>query len=293
MSELYSINSDHMQPFPFPVAISEFTTRPWSFEQDVERYAALGIAMIEVCEEKLDPHRFGDQMAMIKDYGLNISAVQPMVRTFGASQMQPEPKIFKERVSRLRLSIERLSPFADGCPFILNTGAPEKGDIEAMIKTTVSELKQLSGFAADHGVRMAIEPLNASSMNTESCIWTIAQALEIIDAVDRDNVGICLDFWNSWQDADVEEEITRAGSRIFVLQVSDWRTPRSSGDRLVPGDGIVPIGKLLRAVYETNYRGACSIEIFSQDVPDSLYKADLNEVILRSKKGLEDAWKCY
>jgi sugar phosphate isomerase/epimerase len=279
-----------IQPFPFPVSISEFTTQPWIFEEDVEHYARLGITMIEVCEEKLDDQRYREQMAMVAGYGLTVSDVQPLVRTFGSSQMRPEPKGLSPRVSRLRTSIERLSPFAPGCPFILNTGAPEKGDIDALVKATIQELKELAGFAADHGVKLALEPLNASSMNTESAIWTIDQALEIIDAVNRDNVGLCLDFWNSWQDANVEEEISRAGDRIFVLQVSDWRTPRSSGDRLVPGDGIIPIGKLLHAVHQTGYSGACAVEIFSQDVSDSLYQADLNEVIQRSKSGLESAW---
>jgi sugar phosphate isomerase/epimerase len=283
-------NINQLQPFPFPIGINEFTTQPWTFEQDVERYAELGIMMIEVCEEKLDDERYKEQMTMVAGHGLSISAIQPLVRTFGSSQMTPKPKDLSARVARLRLSIERLSPFAKGCPFILNTGAPEKGDIEAIMKTTVSELSKLAGFAADHGVSLALEPLNASSMNTESAIWEITQALEIIDAVNRDNVGLCLDFWNIWQNANVEDEIRRAGNRIFVLQVSDWRTPRSSGDRLVPGDGVIPIGKLLQVVNETGYTGACTVEIFSQNVPDSIYETDLYEVIQRSKKGLEDAW---
>jgi sugar phosphate isomerase/epimerase len=276
--------------FPFPIGINEFTTQPWTFEQDVERYAALGIAMIEVCEEKLNDERYKEQMAMVSAHGLSVSAIQPLVRTFGASQMTPEPKGLGARIARLRTSIERLSPFARGCPFITNTGAPEKGNIAAIIKTTICELKELAVFAADHGVKLALEPLNASSMNTESAIWTIAQALEIIDAVDKENVGLCLDFWNIWQNAQVEEEIRRATDRIFVLQVSDWRTPQSSGDRLVPGDGIIPIGKLLRVVHETGYTGACTVEIFSQNVPDSIYNADLSDVIQRSRKGLEEAW---
>jgi sugar phosphate isomerase/epimerase len=286
-------NINQLQPFPFPIGINEFTTQPWTFEQDVERYAQLGITMIEVCEEKLDDERYKEQMTMVAGHGLSISAIQPLVRTFGASQMTPEPRDLDARVSRLRLSIERLSPFAGGCPFIVNTGAPDKGNIEAMVKTTVRELKELAGFAADHGVSLALEPLNASSMNSESAIWTIAQALEIIDAVNRDNVGLCLDFWNIWQNANVEEEIRRAADRIFVLQVSDWRTPRSSGDRLMPGDGVIPIGKLLQVVNETGYTGACTVEIFSQNVPDSIYQTDLYEVIQRSRKGLEDAWSQF
>ena len=70
------------QPFPYPISISEFTTKPWTFEQDVERYPKLGITMIEICEEKLDRRRYKEQMAMVAANGLSISAVQPLVRTF-------------------------------------------------------------------------------------------------------------------------------------------------------------------------------------------------------------------
>ncbi len=34
--------------------VSEFTTWPWSFERDVERYPAHGIDVIEICEFKLN-----------------------------------------------------------------------------------------------------------------------------------------------------------------------------------------------------------------------------------------------
>ncbi|MFD0795398.1 sugar phosphate isomerase/epimerase family protein [Mucilaginibacter litoreus] len=280
----------NINPFPFQIGISEFTTRPWTFEQDIANYAKLGVDMIEVCEEKLDPMRYREQMTMIAEHGVTISAVQPLVRTFGSSQMQLEPRILNERVSRLRCSIKRLSPFAIGCPFIVNTGAPQQGNVDAMVKITVRELRELAGFAADHGVTLALEPLNASSMNSESAIWTIAQAMEIIDAVNRDNVGICLDLWNIWQNAHLEEEIHRAAGQIFALQVSDWRTPQSASDRLIPGEGIMPLGQLLHTVEKTGYSGACTVEIFSQGVPDSLYATDLDEVIRRSIKGLTGAW---
>ena len=76
---------------PFTFGISEFTTMPWSFDRDVERYAALGVDTIEVVEAKLDDRRFADQMASIAAAGLAISGVQAAVRTFFGSRMTPEP----------------------------------------------------------------------------------------------------------------------------------------------------------------------------------------------------------
>jgi len=276
---------------PFAFGINEFTTQPWTFEEDLAHYAELGVNTIELCEQKLDEQHWAQQLARVAGSGLTISAVQPLVRTFGPSQMQPAPQGAEARTARLRQTIERLAPYAQGCPFVVNTGAPEQGDVAGAVQLTIRELQGLAGFAADHGVRLALEPLSATSMNTETAIWTVSQALDILDAVSHPGVGLCLDVWNVWQEAHLEAEIRRAAGRIFVLQVSDWRTPQSSGDRLVPGDGTIPLGRLLRVVHETGYTGACTVEIFSQHVPDSLYQSDLHAVIQRARQGLERAWQ--
>ena len=110
-------------------ACSQFTTRPWPLERDVKAYASAGFTHIEVCEEKLDPERLEEQFALIARAGLAVCAVQPMVRTFLGSRMQPEPYDPQERFAALVGSIERLGPFAKGVPFIVNTGAAEDGDM--------------------------------------------------------------------------------------------------------------------------------------------------------------------
>jgi len=276
---------------PFAFGVSEFTTMPWSFEKDVEHYASLGVAAMELCEQKLDSHGYEDQVEKIGAHGMSISGVQPLVRTFFASRMQSDPASVEDRAARFRLSIERLARFAPGAPFICNTGAHPNGDMAGAIAVVIKELKALAPIAAEHGVRIALEPLNPTSVNVESAIWTVAQALNIIEATGRDEIGLCLDYWNVWQNADIEADIRRAGDRIFTVQASDWRTPRSFADRIAPGDGSIPLGQLLKATYAAGYRGACTVEIFSEDVSDSLYDGDLEEVIRRSRSGLSEAWR--
>lgn len=95
----------------FRFGISEFTTMPWSFEEDVERYAALGVDAIE---DKLDPDRLDEQFARITDAGLAISGMQPSVRTFLGSRMVPQPLAANQRLSRLRDSVERLARYVPG-----------------------------------------------------------------------------------------------------------------------------------------------------------------------------------
>ncbi len=275
---------------PFSYAVSEFTTMPWTFEDDVARYAALGVEAIEVTEQKLDPARFADQMALLAAHGLAVCAVQPRVRTFFASRMTPEPRAIADRVALLRGSIERLARFAPGAPFITNTGAHPKGDMADAMRVVTRELAGLAEVAADHGVKIALEPLNPTSVNVESAIWTVDQALDVIEGTGREEIGLCLDYWNIWQNAGLDAAIRRAGERILSVQASDWRDPRSFADRIVPGDGTIPLGRLLRWTHAAGFRGACTVEIFSLDVADSMYDGDLDDVITRSRAGLEAAW---
>ena len=279
-----------MSKGPFTFGVSEFTTMPWSFDHDLQRYAALGVDTIEVVEAKLDDHRYVQQMEAIAAAGMSVSGVQPIVRTFFASRLTPEPKALEDRVARLRGSIERLARFCPRAPFITNVGAHPKGDMDEAMRVVAREFKALAPIAADHGVRLAVEPLNPTSVNVESAIWTIDQALTIIENVGRDEVGLCLDYWNIWQNEDVEAMIKRAGDRIFTVQASDWRTPRSFADRIVPGDGSIPLDRLFKATRAAGFDGPYVLEIFSLDVADSLYDGDMDSVIQRSRAGMEAAW---
>ena len=279
-----------MATLSFTFGISEFTTMPWSFDQDVERYARLGVDTIEVVEAKLDDDRVAEQMESIAAAGLGISGVQPEVRTFFDSRMMPDPKSLDERVACLRRSIERLARYAPGVPFITNTGAHPRGDMAEAMKVVAANLGELGRVAADHGVTMALEPLNPTSVNVESAIWTVDQALDVIEASGSEHVGLCLDYWNIWQNANVEAAIARAGDRIFTVQASDWRTPRSFADRIIPGDGTIPLADLIRATRETGYDKPWVVEIFSNDVADSLYDENLDTVVRRCRDGMATAW---
>ncbi len=275
----------------FQFGVSEFTTNPWSFERDVETYARLGVSAIEVCEAKLDPARLAAQMDSIEAAGLEITSVQPKTRTLFPSLSQPEPGDIDKRRGLFQATVERLSPWTPGVAYVTNTGIPPGGNMQEVVDRAATEYQALADFAAGYGVRVALEPLNASIVNIETAIWTLPQAMGIVHAVDRDNFGICLDSWNVWQNAGIHAHIEACGEKIFVVQISDWRTPRSFLDRLVPGQGEIPLPAFLAAVHAAGFRGAYSVEIFSQGVPNALWDGDLEKVITDSRAGLDAAWE--
>jgi sugar phosphate isomerase/epimerase len=155
----------------------------------------------------------------------------------------------------------------------------------------VREYRALAEYAADHGARVAVEPLNPILMNADTFICSLAEGLKLVEAVDRPNFGIFVDVWHIWQDAAALELIKQCASRIFGVHVNDWHAPRCFGDRATIGRGEIPLPRLLRAIHDAGYRGAYTLEIFSSEhLPDSLWKADLEQVIRDNRAGLDRAW---
>lgn len=58
----------------------------------------------------------------------------------------------------------------------------------------------------------------------------------------------------------------------------------------MPGRGIIPLDRLIAATRDAGFAGSYVVEIFSIDVADSLYDADLKEVIRQSRDGMAAAW---
>jgi sugar phosphate isomerase/epimerase len=233
-----------------------------------------------------------EQLALIGDCGLTVSSVQPRLHSLFPDLPRPQPQEPAERMALYRKTIELFGKAAPGTTLVSITGAAPAGDYRTAFEVAAREYRALADFAADHGVRIAVEPLNPILMNVDSFICTLADAMRIADAVDRPNFGIFVDVWHIWQHPVAETEIIQCGDRIFGVHVNDWHTPRRFGDRAMIGTGQIPLARLLRAIRQAGYRGAYTLELFSDEsLPDSLWKRELNQVIWENLAGFDKAWK--
>lgn len=273
--------------------ISEFTTWPWSFERDVERFPAHGIDAIEVCEFKLDRNDYAPQLRSIEAAGLTVSSVQSTVHSLFPDSLAPQPTAPEDRVRHIKDAIERISPHvAQQTPFVMITGAAPGGNTEMVYERCLQHLPELAEFAARQDMRLAYEPLNPVLFNTDTALWGLDQALELIQTIDHPALGICLDTWNVFQTPDLHDVIRRCEDRIFVVQVSDWHRPRSGADRIGLGRGEIDNAAIIRSVRETGYGGPYVLEIFSgESLPDSIWRADLDTVLQENVDAFSRIWQ--
>jgi len=158
--------------------------------------------------------------------------------------------------------------------------------VQTAFDITVAVYHDLAQRAADLGVRLALEPLHPVAMNEDSFAWNLEDALDVVDAVGHEALGICADIWNLAGQHDLRARLKRCAGKIFIAQVSDYRRPRSFLDRVVVGEGAIDYRPFLEGLQAAGYEGPLVLEIFSKNVPDSLYDGDLNAVVERSRDAL-------
>ncbi len=153
------------------------------------------------------------------------------------------------------------------------------GSLPAGSRDLVDARNQVSdgvGLLLEHartmGVRLALEPLHPMYANDRSCLNTLAQALDMADALESTPqgapmLGVAVDLYHVWWDPDLSANIKRAGAarRIFAFHVCDWLVPTRDllTDRGMMGDGVIDIPLIRDAVEATGYTDQVEVEIFS------------------------------
>jgi sugar phosphate isomerase/epimerase len=271
-------------PAPNSFGISQFTTWPWPFERDLREYALAGATAIEICEFKLDRGNCEPQLRAVGPAGLRVSSVQTTLHAIFPDSLAPAPFDPELRVKHIAAAMTRIAPHVpDGTPFVVITGAAPRGDCERVFRTMLDVLPGLADHAAGLGVRLAFEPLNPVLFNTDTSLWGLDAALDLIERVDHPNLGVCLDSWNVFQTPDLIETIERAHGKIFVVQLSDWQRPRANADRRNLGEGIIPTADIVAAARRAGYAGSYVLEIFSEEsLPDSLWRGDIASHLRRN-----------
>jgi sugar phosphate isomerase/epimerase len=274
-----------------PFGVSQYTTWPQTFEQDIELFREAEIGFIEVCEAKLDPARADAQLQWIKDAGLQVASVQPRLHSLFPDFPRPEPKSPAERMALLRGTMELFGRHFPGATLVSITGAAPNGDYDLGYRTAAREYREAAKAAADCGVRLAVEPLNPVLMNVDTFICSIAHAGRIVESVDHPQFGLFLDVWHFWEDAAAPDLIRKYGGKIFGVHVNDWRDPRAFGDRVLPGEGSIPLVPLLKVIRSTGYAGAYTLELFSELRLEGSLWADPRRTVIEGKKAFAKIWE--
>jgi sugar phosphate isomerase/epimerase len=216
------------------------------------------------------------------------AALQPQRIGFLGSQVEADPEAARAVLQDGRYALETvIHPFMlghqlDGDPAAI---AAEQLKLEETIALVASlggrsimmasgGRGQLSWEQAAEAFAAAIAPCTAVAKQagvelliegTPTLYADLNIALSLRDTVilaEQAGVGICLDTFACWTEAGLRETIARAMPRCKLIQVADYVLgDRALPARAVPGDGAIPIARILAWALEAGYQGAFDLEL--------------------------------
>jgi len=148
-------------------------------------------------------------------------------------------------------------------------------------KSCVKVLKELSDIAEPYGVKIAVEFVG----HPQCTVNTFGQAYDIVETVNRENVGLVLDcFHFHAMGSDIEDLKKADGSKIFILHIDDTEDFPigflTDEDRVWPGLGAIDLDSILSTLKEIGFADVVSVELFRPEY----YKLDAEEAIKIAKE---------
>ena len=254
MRLVYNSNSTMHLPALLQISVAKETGWDGIFlrEEHVRRYLAQGCGAASLC----------DALAGLEPVNLGALADVERWRPKEHAAMLHEAAALTELAVDIGASYVQLltGPVAPGGAY----SGPASLSPAELRRVTASALRSVADLGAPDGVRYYLEPVAWTPLSS------LAQAVEVIDAAERDNVGLVLDFWHLWQRGATPEDVARLDPRIiFGVDFADSLGPAGTGTsdqrtRCVwPGEGDIPLREWVAAVRSTGFDGWWDNELYS------------------------------
>lgn len=141
---------------------------------------------------------------------------------------------------------------------------------ERLRQVTADAVREIADLGAPHGISYYLEPIAWTPLGS------LAAAVEVVDAVGRDNVGLVLDFWHLWQRGTTHDDIARLDPRMLTgvdfgdsigppgaLGPAGADVPDQASRQVWPGEGDIPLQDWVDAVRATGFDGWWDNELYS------------------------------
>jgi sugar phosphate isomerase/epimerase len=230
-----------------------------------------------------------DSLERFEQSGLGAATAVPEIPSVQPLPLLPGPDDPRERIDAILRSLHRLAPFAP-TGIVCLTGPGDRA-------TIVNGLREIGAEAERLDLRIALEPFQREGIENWSIVNTLGDAVDLIDEVGSDAIGIQFDTWHLWNTSDLLDEIPEHVDRFVGVHVNDLREPtRGWADRVLPGDGAIDLPAILGTLDRAGWDGFYDLEIFSDNgafgnaYEDSLWDVPPIELARRARERFFTCW---
>ena len=256
------------------LSVSQITTNNWSFEDAVLNYSSFGIKNIGVWVDKIEDFKSSEVKNILDEQGMKAFNLCFAGLFTGDTQTKRDSAIDNTKKT-LELSKEINAGF-----LLIVSGPTLPNQLEESRGYVKKALETLVPFAEDLGAKMALEAVHPIDISRWSVVVTLGQALGLLREFSSSSLGILLDFYNSWWEPEINELIEQMGGDLLGVHVADWNVETLGVDkRLLPGQGVIPLDRLIRKVESSGYDSCYDVEIFNEEIWSGNYEDTLRDIV--------------
>jgi len=244
------------------MSLNVYTVREqWTLREAIEGCARHGVPAIAPWRDKLAECGVAEAQRMIEANGLAVSSL-----CRGGMFPAGDAAGREAAIDDNRRALDDAAALGAQCLVLVVGGLPQGSkDLRDARRQVHDGIAVVAEHARAVGVPLAIEPLHPMYAADRACVNTLAQALDICDAV-GDGVGVIVDVYHVWWDPELETQIARAGrERLLGFHVCDWLVPTTDLllDRGMMGDGVIDLPLIRSWVEGAGFDGYAEVEIMS------------------------------
>jgi 2-keto-myo-inositol isomerase len=241
------------------LAIHQNTSAGAGYRKSLEGWAKAGIRNVEITAALLDAFLKTDSLAAARSI-LADNGLRPVSAACGVGGLwEPNPN----HAAALDGLKKRCEMFADlGLTHIYAPVGGMQKFTEDDYKTGAENMRQVGDVAKQFRMTMMAEFVRGSSF-----ISTLTTALKVTRAAAHPNIAIVFDCYHFWSGNNKLEDLDllkpgEIGHVHFQDVPDEPRELLDNTTRLIPGDGISPLTKILRKLADKGYAGPLSVELF-------------------------------
>ena len=263
----------------YRLAINELTTYRWSFEEDVEHYAAGGFGAIGIWRHKLSD--YGDERGadLLRQHSLAVSSL-----SWAGGFTGSDGHSHKESIEDA-LDAVRLAAMLGASTLIVHTGA-RAGHTHSHARRLVKlALVEVAKLAEDFGVAIGVEPMHPACCTDWTYLTSLTDARELLGEVSSPALKLVLDTYHVCQDTAPAFEDASLISQLALVQLGDSRVPPAGEqNRCRLGEGTLPLSETIGQLLRGGYRGFWEVELLGEDVETT----DYGELLAQTKQAMHD-----
>jgi sugar phosphate isomerase/epimerase len=252
------------------LSISAVSSWRWSLDDDLRFWARAGIDHVGLSLRKLEEAGLPGAAHRVRDAGLRVSNIVEL----GWWRLD-DPSTWPRQQERLAQAVD--AAVVTGAPCLVLTSGPA-GPLswdEAAVALDEA-LAPVRAHARERGVALTLEHTSTFRLD----LSFVTRLDDAVDLARRLHVEVCVEIGSCFADRGLDATIRAACDVVGHVQVSDFVVGSlSTPDRAVPGDGDIPLDRIVPTLVRSGYPGAFELELVGPRIEEEGYAAAIGRSI--------------